>query len=231
MTQPQETPRVGDLTARARILDVALRHFGEKGEGGTTFRGVAADAGVSPGLVQHHFGSKEALRAACDVYVLEALRAQSKATVVEGRLAGAAYVETAYAAAPLLQRYLGRVLVDGSPAAAALFDEIVKLTEHYLRKAGGTSRRPAQRRAQAAVFATMKLGLAVFHEQLVRSLGVRDPREGYPLIARALLDILAPELVGADLVAQARRGLDGYERVKAAKKPARTPAQRKAVRA
>ena len=30
-------------------------------------------AGVSPGLLRHHYGSKEALRKACDEYVFEML--------------------------------------------------------------------------------------------------------------------------------------------------------------
>ena len=37
-------------------------------------RAVAAEAGVSPALVIHHFGSKDALRAACDEHVLRVIR-------------------------------------------------------------------------------------------------------------------------------------------------------------
>ena len=35
---------------------------------------LAQAAGVSPGLLRHHYGSKDALRVACDEYVLQALR-------------------------------------------------------------------------------------------------------------------------------------------------------------
>jgi TetR/AcrR family transcriptional regulator, regulator of cefoperazone and chloramphenicol sensitivity len=59
-----------DLTARARIRDAALRQFAEQGFERSTIRGIAATAGVSPGLVRHHFGSKEALRDAVDEHVL-----------------------------------------------------------------------------------------------------------------------------------------------------------------
>jgi AcrR family transcriptional regulator len=204
-----------DLTARARIRDVALRHFAERGVAGATFRGIAADAGVSPGLVQHHFGSKDELRAACDAHVLAELGRQSAAALEQGKLGDAGYIAAAYAVTPQLTRYLVRTLVDGSPAAAALFDEIVRLTEEYLRRVGGE--RP-DLRAQAAVFAAMKLGLAVFDQHLLRTLGARDPaRDGYPRIARAALDILAPEFVGADLATQARAGLDRHERATRAK--------------
>jgi AcrR family transcriptional regulator len=55
-----------DLTARARIREAALRHFAEEGYQGATIRAIAGTAGVSPGLLRHHFGSKEELRAACE---------------------------------------------------------------------------------------------------------------------------------------------------------------------
>ena len=45
----------GDLTARARIRDAALRLFAERGVEGVTIREIAEAAGVSGGLVRHHF--------------------------------------------------------------------------------------------------------------------------------------------------------------------------------
>ena len=62
-----------DRTTRARIRDAAIAVFGEQGFS-TGVRAVAAAAGVSPGLVNHHFGSKDGLRAECDAHVLEAIR-------------------------------------------------------------------------------------------------------------------------------------------------------------
>lgn len=59
-----------DLTARARIRDAAIECFAETGFD-TPFRVIAARAGVSPGLITHHFGSKAALRAECDAGVLQ----------------------------------------------------------------------------------------------------------------------------------------------------------------
>ena len=55
-----------DLTARARIRNAALRLFAQCGVERTSIRAIAREAGVSSGLVQHHFGTKGALRAACD---------------------------------------------------------------------------------------------------------------------------------------------------------------------
>jgi AcrR family transcriptional regulator len=58
-----------DLTARARIRDAAITCFAATGFDATV-RTIAAEAGVSAGLITHHFGSKEALREECDAEVL-----------------------------------------------------------------------------------------------------------------------------------------------------------------
>ena len=47
-----------DLLPRARIRLAALELFGAQGFDKTTIRQIATRAGVSPGLVIHHFGSK-----------------------------------------------------------------------------------------------------------------------------------------------------------------------------
>lgn len=49
---------------RARVLDAARRLFTERGYVATTTADVARRAGVSQGIVFHHFGSKEGLLAA-----------------------------------------------------------------------------------------------------------------------------------------------------------------------
>jgi AcrR family transcriptional regulator len=197
-----------DLTARARIRDVALRHFAERGVAGTTIRGIAADASVSPGLVQHHFGSKEELRAACDAYVMSTIRREASAALDDQRLDDPTFIADAYATATPIMRYLARALVDDSPAAAALFDEMVALTEQYLRGTGQFD----DVRAAAAVFTAMKLGVTVFLDQLARTLSITDmARDGYPRISRATLAIVSPAVLPPDLADRARTGLDRYE--------------------
>lgn len=58
-----------DLTAAARIRNAALEGFALRGVASTSIRDVAKLAGVSPGLVQHHFKNKDNLRRAVDAYV------------------------------------------------------------------------------------------------------------------------------------------------------------------
>jgi AcrR family transcriptional regulator len=59
-----------DLTAYARIRSAALELFAARGVAATSIRDVAQAAGVSAGLVQHHFGTKEGLREAVDQFVV-----------------------------------------------------------------------------------------------------------------------------------------------------------------
>ncbi|MFD0661596.1 TetR/AcrR family transcriptional regulator [Thermocatellispora tengchongensis] len=113
MSRPQgaEDRPPEDLTARARIRDAALDQFARRGVKSATLKDIAEAAGVSVGLVQHHFRSKDALREACDEHVMASLVHRSKdeaaepAAVVAGMLAGS----------ERSVRYLARALVDGSP--------------------------------------------------------------------------------------------------------------------
>jgi AcrR family transcriptional regulator len=71
---------VDDLTARARIRDAAIDEFAATGFDATV-RQIAARAGVSAGLITHHFGSKDALRAECDAEVLARILALKVDTI------------------------------------------------------------------------------------------------------------------------------------------------------
>lgn len=207
------TVRSVDLTARARIRDAAMRLFAERGAKAATTRAVAEAAAVTPGLVFHHFGTKQGLREACDAYVLEYLREGINEALGEQGLADPAYLATVYQSAPLVLRYLARALVDESAAAAALFDDIIALTEDYL------AAHPPQQtaagsdvRAQAAVLIAMRLGMWVLHPHLARALGADTITP--QLVARvsaALVDITSADFAGTDIIALARTGLDRYQ--------------------
>jgi len=197
-----------DLTARARIRDASMAVFAERGVAGATIRGIADRAGVSPALVQHHFGTKDGLRAACDAHVLEYLRGETKAGLDDGRIGESGYVAEVYASAPPLMRYLARALVDGSPAAAEVFDEMVGLTEAHLADRPGLS----DPHTRAVVYTAMKLGVTVLHEHVSRALGedVFGPSAA-PRVGRATLDITAPGMLPDGLAERARAGLDAFE--------------------
>ncbi|WP_305884234.1 TetR/AcrR family transcriptional regulator [Allokutzneria sp. A3M-2-11 16] len=201
-------PPVDDLTARARIRDAALAEFGSRGFAGATIRGIAERAGFSPALVQHHFGTKDGLRTACDAHVLEYFREHTAAGIGEGRVGEASFIAEVYATSPPVVHYLARALVDGSPAAATVFDEMVELTERYLVDRPGL----ADARTRAIVFTGMRLGGLVLHDHVSRLLGA-DMFSGAAAtrMGRATLDIVAPELLPEGLSTRIREALERYE--------------------
>lgn len=192
------------MTARARIRDAALVRFGVEGIAGASVRAIAADAGVSPALVVHHFGSKEGLRHACDEHVLAAMDGGDE-------LAGEALARVLAAATPA-RRYLARALLDGTDAATALFTRIAERTERWLaeEEAAGRVRPTADPRARAVVYVSWQLAPLLLGEQVGRLLG-GDPAETATATrgARAGLEMLTGGLFTDDHWLRAFTELDG----------------------
>ncbi|TQL50911.1 TetR/AcrR family transcriptional regulator [Ornithinicoccus hortensis] len=134
MSSASTTAVQGDLTARARIRDAAIRRFAEDGMG-ASLRSIATDAGVSAALILHHFGSRAGLRQACDDYVhSEVVRAKS--SVLQQTGAGSALlVELAgvegYA---VLVGYVLRAVQAGDDFTAELVEGMVRDTLTYLEE-------------------------------------------------------------------------------------------------
>jgi len=188
-----------DLTARARIRDAALAAFAEDGDA-ASIRGIARRAGCSPALVQHHFGTKDALRAACDDYVVAYFREQVEAGVDQLALADPDYVAEVYRSAPIVIGYLNRCLVENAPKSQWIFDSLVDLTEPYLSADAAS---PA--RDRAAVLVAMKLGVLLLRPHVERALALpaSDPA-GNPRISAAQLDLLNPNLAPPEVMEAAR---------------------------
>lgn len=205
-------PAFEDLTARARIRDAALVQFGELGFERATIRGIAAQAGVSPGLLRHHFGSKQELREAVDAHVLSEIRRISDEIMQEGERAGdlGSAAVSRQAIRPF-QGYIVRALLDGSTTIPALFDQMVEPTEQWLALADEQRTDPpfADRRTRATVFTAMALGVPLLHERLSQVLGVDTfSAEGDQQVAVALLDLYSHPLMSPEMAESARRGLE-----------------------
>lgn len=181
-----------DLTAKARIRDAALARFPADGYGHTTVRAVAADAGVSPALVVHHFGSKEGLRQACDRYVVEAFREAKRQAMHDENLGSASFADTLFRTAAPLVRYLGWALVRGHAAAGELFDEMVDEGVDLSRLAidrGIIVDSPDLRRRVVLQMA-MELGGVVLSEHIRRNLGSDlTTSEGMAELTPAMLEM------------------------------------------
>ncbi|WP_246610873.1 TetR/AcrR family transcriptional regulator [Nonomuraea rhizosphaerae] len=201
-------PDPEDLTARARIRDAALRHFGEHGFERATIRGIAETAGVSSGLVRHHFGSKQALREACDEYLSKVLSRLNDQVRADSHPGTVNYVAVARTTLGPYQRYLARALAEGS--AAAVFDEMVRLSEEWLAVLDRDRPDPplVDRRIRAAVGTAMSLAVPVLHEHLSRAMGVDlfSP-EGDELLAQALLDAYSHPILTVEAATAAQAAL------------------------
>ena len=103
-----------DLTSRARIRDAAMRLFADQGEQGDDHpcRGRTSRGG--PGLVSHHFGSKQGLRDACDDYVSMYLW-----QIIEQGVDGQGVADPAY----LASVYQGAAVATGSLRRRALVED------------------------------------------------------------------------------------------------------------
>jgi AcrR family transcriptional regulator len=193
---------VDDLTARARIRDAAIKLFGERGIEGASIRDIAAAAGVSSGLVRHHFGSKEALREACDQYAKERMVQIGVEYSDPDAIAGLDAAAMHQVASPL-QIYLVRSMMDGSETATALFLEAVDSVEQWSTAYGIE---PTDRRAYAAALAAIKLSVFAFREQVSKALGedITTPA-GYARIGQALIEVFSIPLLTPEQTEQLRK--------------------------
>ena len=196
--RPADDPPFADLTARARIREAAIRLFAEQGVEETAIRDIARDAGVSGGLIRHHFGSKDGLRVACDTYVLSELTRFKLEALEKGRT-DPEFLVTFDARQVLLRRYFGRAMIDGSPAAASQFNELVDGTEQWFVDQPGLDL--ADARACAAVMAGMTIGVLAMQDHIARALG-EDPLSPrlQERIGLAYGDLYSPALIPRPLL-------------------------------
>jgi TetR/AcrR family transcriptional regulator, transcriptional repressor of bet genes len=118
-------------TRRRSLIGATTRVLARDGAAGASVRAIAAEAGVSPGLVTHHFGSVDALIAATyaqvDAEVAAALDAAVEAAGDDPRARLSAYVAASFAhpigSRDLLATWIAFwSLVIARPEIAALHD-------------------------------------------------------------------------------------------------------------
>lgn len=139
------TPRADDLTAKARIRNAALDLFAEHGVDATSLRTVASAAGVTVGLIVHHYGTKEALRETVELAIVERFAEAIASVPIDGRPAAEVVaardraVAEMLAASPAVVDYLRRAILDGGGERRDLVSRLSELTAqqvHDLRAAG-----------------------------------------------------------------------------------------------
>jgi AcrR family transcriptional regulator len=174
----RSTPPTDDRKTAARIRDAAIVRFGDVGFAKATVRDIAAAAGVSPGLILHHFGSKEGLRQACDEHVVAAFAYARTATGSSGSTDPFAAMATIQAEEHLT-RYLLQSFREGSPASARLFqglvDETVRLMELSIDE--GIIRPSANLYDESVVLVAWQFGGLILMDHAARAMGIAPDSE------------------------------------------------------
>ncbi len=130
MTLLPDAQRVRPETAPIeRIRDAAMRSFASQGFSNTSLRAVASTAGVSLGLVQHHFATKAGLIKAVDDYVLAVvithITQDIPATTSDSVAEIGDRVTRMISEMPDIVDYVGRALIDGRPVGYMIFDALL----------------------------------------------------------------------------------------------------------
>lgn len=192
-----------DVTRTARIRDVAIRLFAQQGYAATTVRDVAAEAGVSPALVIHHFGDKAGLRRECDEHAVRAVM-QAKASAQGDRQTLLAnYIVSSPPELPPAG-YFARMVMDGTPEGERFFDRLVAESQAAIEHGIGpfTFRQVPDPQAVAALLTAYGFATVIFEDQIARTFGagpddpqtrVRLASAAYDLYTRPLLEPLKGE--------------------------------------
>ncbi|MFV8141910.1 TetR/AcrR family transcriptional regulator [Mycolicibacterium senegalense] len=130
-----QQPTPVELSNAERIRDAAIRCFAAQGISATTMRAIAEAAGVSHGLVQHHFGNKAGLIAAVDNYVLrvfgEALESNPLPVPTEPaddfKSLGGRFSKLIHDH-PNVVDYVGRALSEGNNIGVVVFDGLLQIS-------------------------------------------------------------------------------------------------------
>jgi AcrR family transcriptional regulator len=127
-----------DLTAKARIRNAAFELYAAKGEANTSVREVAQAAGVTHGLVVHHFVNKEGLHRAVQQHVVDLLRHALNSVPTDGTPAEIgkardASVARMYSENPTYLRYIRRQLLDPASVDHELLDVLAEFTLTQVR--------------------------------------------------------------------------------------------------
>ena len=197
-----------DLTTRARLRNSAIELFAMRGFTASV-REIAAHAGVSAGLVTHHFGSKLNLRDECDAEVLRQYSTLKNDGIAQSPTQTMTRMAELDDYAPMLV-YILRSVREGGAAGVAflesMIDEAVRFSEDGV--AAGVVRPSRDPVARARFLVTSSLGGLLLQLSLLPQLDLADVG---PTVRRLVEEITLPTLeVYTEGVLVDRQYLDEY---------------------
>ncbi|MBF6278397.1 MULTISPECIES: TetR/AcrR family transcriptional regulator [Nocardia] len=199
--EPGHNPQIkpGDLTGKARIRNTALDLYAAKGEDGTSMRAIAQAAGVTVGLLVHHFGTKDSIRDAVDDLVVDFFAhaiAQAPAATAPLAIAAARNEAVAQmlASHPEVVNYLRRTLLEPGGHRSTLLGKLTTLTHREitaLRNAGVAST-DRQESSQVIELVVRQVG-QLFLQPMIDAMwehfhGPDAPDTGKPVLAVGIRD-------------------------------------------
>lgn len=162
---------IEDLTSKAKLRDAAIELVA-RGEP-LTARSVAEKAGVTPGLIRHHYGSMSGLEKACDDHIAEIIRdSKERATANVGSVDVLAAIREPGEAH--VMAYLARRLTQGSSRIDSLVDLLADDATGYIQRAidAGIMTPLSDVPTAARMLTIYSLGALALHEHLDRLLDV-----------------------------------------------------------
>lgn len=185
MTNPRAND--DDLTAKARIRNAALDLYAKYGEDRVSMRAVAAASGVTVGLVQHHFKTKNGLRAAVeqlvvDYYVQAIAQAPDEGTPAQIAAARDNAVRQMLRTHPEVMDYVRRSILEPG-GASQLLERLTELSRSEISKLRARGVASTRRSESTQVIGVMvsqfgQLLLQPMIDDMWDYLGKTDGRDG-----------------------------------------------------
>jgi TetR/AcrR family transcriptional regulator, regulator of cefoperazone and chloramphenicol sensitivity len=175
---PDKGPESQD--GRTRLIETALALFAERGFDSVTVRDIAKASNLSIGLINHHFGSKEGLRAAVDAHFMAQFE-----EVLEANLGSAAqapgsfetwaddWIERHRSAWGVTVAYFRRALLEESEWGANLFARFYAVAQNSVTRmdAQGGLRPDVDRLWLPFLMIYLELGTTLLDPYIKRILG------------------------------------------------------------
>lgn len=199
----------GDLTPQARIRLAAVELFADNGFDRTTVRAIAERSGVSPGLVIHHFGSKDGLRQACDDWVMSFIEDEKLDFVRGGSLPQMQAYLADHPELAAMMAYIVSALRHGGALAQSIFDRMCQATETMYRDGlpADAVNKPTDRDATVATLVAFSAGASLLGPLIANRLGGASLLEPavYSRYALASVELLTQGLFTDDRFLEATK--------------------------
>ncbi|MDA9916086.1 TetR/AcrR family transcriptional regulator [bacterium] len=160
-------------TTREQLLKLAVEMFAEKGFADTSLRAIAKRAEVSPALLIHHFGTKDALVKEAISKTLGSWVAGEKAMMLEDESNQLQNWQTLMEKGTTPLNFFRQVLLAEGEYSQRLFDAAVSESEVLLNQmqSVGRLREISDKQTTALIMAVNGLGSVLLMSQIEKSMG------------------------------------------------------------